>query len=162
MKIIQLTQGKHAIVDDIDYPKIKGFSWYLSREKNGLLYAKAYVRGSKTYTSVRMHRLLLGLTSRDRRQVDHRNSNGLDNRRKNLRVVSNAQNSMNRRKQAGCLSDYKGVSYDKRKGRWRTMIMKDQRAFHLGFFKSETEAALAYNKRAKELFGEHARLNVIQ
>ncbi len=161
MKVIKLTQNKQALIDDKDYAKVKGFYWYASREKNKLWYAKGYIRGSKPYAAVRMHRLLLGLTSADRRQVDHRNSNGLDNRRKNLRIVSNAQNSMNRRKQAGCLSDYKGVSYDKRKGRWRTMIMKDQRAFNLGFFKSETEAALAYNRKAKELFGKYARLNVI-
>lgn len=160
MKTIPLTKGKFATIDDEDYSKVSHLSWYASKEKNGLWYARAYLgRGYKKYSSIRMHRLILGMNKQDKRQVDHLNSNGLDNRKHNLRIATNAQNSMNRRKQKGCSSIYKGVYWNKVNRRWLAYIYLNRKKISLGSFIDEKSAAQAYNNKAKELFGEYALLN---
>jgi len=94
-------------------------------------------------------------------QVDHINGNIFDNRRSNLRIVSNQQNQWNSRKRKRTSSKYKGVCLNKAAGKWVSAIYKDRKYFYLGFFVSEDEAALAYNKAAKEMFGEYASLNEV-
>ncbi len=162
MKRIELSKGKIAIIDDCDYQKISQFNWYASQEKNGLWYARAYVETKEhKQRKIRMHRLVLNMTREDRHQVDHRNHNGLDNRRCNLRIVSNAQNSMNRRKQDGCTSKYKGVCWDADRNKWRAVIHLNNKKFNLGRFIDEVSAARAYNEKAREMYGEYALFNVI-
>lgn len=96
--------------------------------------------------------------------VDHINGDRSDNRRENLRLSNNSLNQANRDRPANNTSGYKGVFYDKyRDGRIkiRAGISTHKKFISLGTFKTEQEAALAYNKKAKELFGEHARLNTL-
>jgi hypothetical protein len=103
---------------------------------------------------VYMHRFLMnpavGMT------VDHINKDTLDNRKANLRVCTNQQNVMGK---CGHGASYKGVSFYKRTGKWVAKIKHNYVTINLGYFDDETEAALAYNKKAKELFGEYATLN---
>ena len=98
------------------------------------------------------------------RVVDHINGNSMDNRRCNLRICTISQNTANQRKQRGCSSKYRGVSFAKgcKKRPWQSYIQKDGKTVSIGYFKSEVEAAEAYNKKALELFGEFARLNNIE
>jgi hypothetical protein len=105
-----------------------------------------------------MHRQLLGLTDPSE-QVDHRNHDGLDNRRENLRPCTNQQNQHNQRKRAGCTSRYKGVHWDFRNGSWRAAIKAEGRTIHLGRFQDEDDAARAYDDAARRLFGEFALTN---
>jgi len=100
--------------------------------------------------------------------VDHINHNNLDNRRENLRIVDTKQSSYNKRKKQGdSSSPFKGVSKivcQRKKGAivsYIAQLFKDGIRFGLGTFKNELDAARAYNEKAKELFGEHAYLNVI-
>jgi hypothetical protein len=160
MKTIPLSKGKVTLVDDKDYNRVAVLHWYASKEK-GLWYARAYCGKSNTLnqTTVRMHRLILGIMNNPNIQVDHRDGDGLNNRRLNLRVATNAQNSMNRRKKIGCLSQYKGVYLDKRYNKWRASIMFNKKRYHLGHYSNEKDAALAYNRKALEFFGEYALLN---
>ena len=92
--------------------------------------------------------------------VDHVNKNPHDNRRENLRLNTHSGNGHNRTKATNSSSKYYGVSYFKRDGSWRATITKDHKFYQIGLFKDEKDAALAYNKKAVELYGEFANLNV--
>jgi len=109
-----------------------------------------------------MHREILELKKGDGKYGDHINHNTLDNRKNELRVCTQSQNNMNSRKRKNCTSIYKGVCWKKQFMRWDSYIMVNQKQIYIGRFKSEKMAALAYNKKAKELFGEFAYLNNIQ
>ena len=101
-----------------------------------------------------MHRELLGLLPGE--LVDHINHNGLDNRRGNLRRCTKVQNAANSRKRAGLSSSFKGVSWHKSLGYWNAYICRGKTKKHLGWFKSEEEAAAAYARAAKRRFGVFA------
>jgi hypothetical protein len=80
----------------------------------------------------------------------------------NCRLVTRKQNCYNKSKIKKCSSKYKGVSWNKRLNKWRAKITKDGKNTNIGLFSHESEAALAYNEKAKELFGEYAYLNKIE
>jgi hypothetical protein len=152
LKTIPLTQGKVAIVDDEDYPRLSQFKWY-------------YIQDGQTGYAVRgrrpriwMHRVILGITDGD---TDHQNGNGLDNRKENLRPCNRSQNCANRRKLHGAASKFKGVY---RSGsNWIARLQKRGTGRKsLGTFKTEQEASRAYNQAAKETYGEFALLNEVK
>jgi hypothetical protein len=151
MKEISLSRDKVALIDDEDFEFLSSIHWYAT----ALNYAKARLRNQdgKLY-SVLMHRLLLG--ARKGEQVDHKNHDTLDNRRVNLRLCSNAENTKNRRKHKNSSSLYKGVSWFPYTRKWRAQICFNGKVISLGYFLSEQEAALVYKEKAKELFGEFA------
>lgn len=93
------------------------------------------------------------------KQVDHENGNGLDNRRRNLRLATNSQNQANRRIITSHSSRFKGVCWDKRRGLWRARVGYDGEKIDIGWFEGEVEAHRAYNKKAVELFGSFASGN---
>ena len=126
MREIILTQGKVALVDDKDYDQVSQFKWYASRERNSWYAVRKICVDGKRH-NCRMHRFILGLLGKE--LFDHINSDGLDNRRKNLRACTASQNQQNRRLQRGT-SKYKGVCSDKRK--WRASIMVNSVAHYLG------------------------------
>ena len=155
MKTIPLTKGKSAIVDDSDFERVNAFKWY-AHESRGKWYARR--GGGGKYGSVKMHRFILDVPNN--LDVDHINGNGLDNRRCNIRTCNKNQNQQNRQKQAySCTSAYKGVTWSKSDKRWRVEIRLYGKRINIGSFTSEVEAAQAYDRRAKELFGEFARPN---
>lgn len=93
--------------------------------------------------------------------VDHRDHNGLNNTRDNLRVATRSQNHRNRQKLPGnATSDYKGVSWDKARGRWTAHIKIGGKAKNLGRFEEELTAARVYDAAALRLFGSFALLNL--
>jgi len=104
-----------------------------------------------------MHRFILNAPRH--KLVDHIDGNGLNNRKANLRLCNHSQNAWNRRPNSGCHSKYKGVYWNKDKKKWHATISKSYKRIHLGYFDNEIEAARAYDKKAKEFFGEFAYLN---
>jgi hypothetical protein len=108
-----------------------------------------------------MHRLIAGAGPRE--SVDHRNGDGLDNRRNNLRIATQSQNGANRPKDrhtSPVTSQYKGVYWDKSRGKWMAVIHYDGRSRSLGRFEDELVAATTYDKEAIRVWGEFARLNL--
>lgn len=163
MREIPLTHGKVAIVDDEDYDLVKGHTWHARKNKDsGIFYAGTVIIKKGTRRNMLMHRLIINPPSG--MKVDHKNHDGLDNRRENLRVCTQSQNCANRRKRKNCSSRYKGVSFSKPKGKWQAyskQFGKEGKIIHIGYFLTEQEAAAAYNEKALEHFGEFAHLNKI-
>jgi hypothetical protein len=112
---------------------------------------------------------ILGRPLKRIEHVDHINTDPIDNRRENLRVANAMQNQANRYGGFGMV-EYKGVYYDKSKRgskKWKAQMslakVKGKYVrLHLGWFNTAEEAALEYNKIAKEWYGEFARLNIIK
>ncbi len=144
MKEIPLTRGKFALIDDEDFELIMRHEWKYTSSKNKHEYARSTGR-----ESIRMHSYIMNCP--DGKVVDHRDGNGLNNQKNNLRVCSAIQNSYNTRKSKAGRNKFKGVS--RRGNKWHTSIGNGKRIF-VGSFSTEREAAEAYNKKAKELFGE--------
>lgn len=154
---IVLSSGHTTVIDDADFPIIDGYGWYLSVGKGvNKLYVQA--RSKSDYrVKVLMHRLILGVSGNV--QVDHRDGNGLNNRRDNLRECTQSQNLANqiRHDKDKTTSPYKGV--DRNRNMWRARIGINGKRINLGQFDSEIMAASMYNKAALEVFGEFARIN---
>lgn len=156
MKLIPLTQGKFAQVDDEDFIKLNKYKWYLKRNSNKSD-NEGYAVGGKA--GISMHRFLLN--PKKPLIVDHIDGNGLNNQKSNLRICTKKQNAQNRASSKNKSSDFLGVHYNKKHGEFRAHIRVDGVGIHLGCFKSEWEAAVAYNTAATFYFKEFARLNVI-
>lgn len=153
MKEIKLTQGKVALVDDADFEHLNQWKWYAQKDR----YTYYAVRrdGKKR---MKMHRVVLGLKYEDKLLPDHIDRNGLNNQRDNLRIATRSQNCANRASVKNAVSKYKGVSPMKK--RWQVHIVKNGVQKYIGLFKSEIDAANAYNKVATELHGQFAHLNI--
>lgn len=95
------------------------------------------------------------------KEIDHIDNNHLNNNIKNLRPVTRSQNNMNRIKLRNTSSKFKGVCWNKQLNKWEVGIKINNKKKYLGLFKSETDAAIAYNNAAIELFGEYANLNEV-
>jgi hypothetical protein len=150
MKLIPLNKGQFAQVDDQDFEHLKTFKWYFlkgSRNKTGYAYTRTPDR-----KTVYMHRLITG---EKEKQVDHRDHDGLNNQRFNLRVASDSQNKANKAAPAGS-SRFKGVVWNKGRSKWQAQIKVNKKRRYLGLFVSEEEAAKAYQSAASEMFGEFA------
>ena len=159
MREINLSNSKRvAFIDDSDYELVSKYRWRLLTDKWNNYAIGDIVREGR---HVSMHRLILGIKD-SKIKIDHKNGNGLDNQRHNLRIATTSQNAANKKKTDNKkTSKYKGVVYRKYDNKWEASIINNYKYQYLGRFKTETEAALAYNKRAIELYGEFAKLNDI-
>lgn len=158
MKEIQLTQGKVALVDDADLIYLNQWKWYASKVKN-VYYAKRNSYENGVNKNIKMHRQILNILDAKGIEGEHKDGNGLNNQRSNLRIATRSQNNANIPSRDKSSSKYKGVTYCKRDGNWEATITKNRVKTYLGRFEIETDAALAYNKKAVEVHGEFARLN---
>lgn len=146
-RTIKLSNGE-VLVDEDLIPTLSIITWYVSSHG----YAHGNIGGKKFL----MHRFIMGAKKHD--VVDHINGNKLDNRRINLRFVTKSQNAQNTRKPAS-RSGFIGVVYEKG-GLIKATIKFNGRKRHLGMFKTELEAAKAYDREALKLYGPNARTNV--
>lgn len=145
-KIIPLTKGKFAKVDNEDFYRVNEVCWTFM--KRG--YCMNFYLG-------KMHRFIMDCP--EDMIVDHINRDKLDNRKGNLRICTNKDNAKNRNIKNGYTSKYKGVYWNKKSKKWRASITSDEKRFHLGMFENEEEAARCYDLKAKELHKEFANTN---
>lgn len=155
---VPLVGGSSALVDACDFRSIAGLPWRLLRGHNGKQYAYARVGDVTTY----LHRLILGAPQG--LEVDHLSGDGLDNRRANLRLATQSQNSANswkprRADGAATTSQYKGVSWDRTRDRWQAKVTIHGVCRNLGRYDDEAEAARAYDAAALSAWGDFARVN---
>lgn len=147
-----------VLIDAEDYELVSKHRWHILIAKH-TSYANAKTKIDNKWTTVQMHRLIMS-APKDK-QVDHRDGNGLNNRKENLRLCTNHQNSMNKKKHRKWSSKYRGVHWHKKSKKWYAGIRVKGNRIHLGVFKDEIDAAEAYNEGAIKHFGEFANLNEI-
>lgn len=163
-KEIPLTKGMVALVDDEDYERLSRYKWHIRMHRN-TFYARRRQRladGKKR--DYFMHSFIIdaphGLV------IDHRDGNGLNNCRENLRLATFAQNGQNSSKRRFLRSQrpsrFKGVSWSLSNNKWAAKIRAGGgKPKHLGYFDSEYDAALFYDIAAAKHFGEYARFNLV-
>jgi hypothetical protein len=149
-----------VLVDDEDFDELNQFNWNLEKSKN-TFYAKRKTTINKKNCSIKMHRQIMKLTKGDGLFVDHKDHNGLNNQKNNLRIATIYQNNQNSTSRKNSTSKYLGVAFFKATKKWHSQISINKKLKHIGFFTTEIEAALAYNKVASENFKEYANLNKI-
>lgn len=153
--------GRVALVDDEDYGLVSQYRWYvwenLKRRSPVGPYAIAPIRRDGKQTTIKMHILIMGQPG-----IDHRNHNGLDNQRSNLRLATAGQNTHNMRAHRDGFSRFKGVSWSFDGNIWVAQICVNGHNRRLGRFPFEEEAARAYDAAAREAHGEFACLNFPQ
>lgn len=158
MKTISLTQNKVALVDDSDYDRVSKFKWYAARY-NHLWYAQREMRQPDgTTTTVKLHQFILPNDSGQR--MDHKDGDGLNCQKYNLRFATGLQNGSNKRKTYHKKSSrFKGVFWARDRKLWRAMIRVENILIHLGQFEVEETAARAYDTAAQKYFGEFSCTN---
>lgn len=152
MKLISLTKGKFAKVDDADFDWLNQWKW--QARKGGYTWYAQRKAGRSSRRTVQMHSLILP----DAKRVDHQDGDGLNNVRNNLRPASATQNKANEKVRVDNQSGYRGV-HEHYKGRWRAVLYMNGKRQYSGCFSTAEEAAHAYDAAAKKFFGEFARLN---
>jgi hypothetical protein len=157
---IPLGRGLFTIVDRDDVPLVSTTRWYACRMGKTWYAYRRTGRGVKASQEY-MHRVLLGLRRHDGHQVDHANGNGLDNRRANLRLSTNAENGRNRGPNRNNTSGYKRVCWHKSGRKWFASIQVDGVQISLGLFADPIDAALAYDLAAIKHHGAFAWTNFL-
>lgn len=153
---IPLTRGYVALVDDADAELVLPFKWHAVTASQSVYACRSVRRtgGGPRQAVQLMHTLITGWAF-----TDHRDGNGLNNQRANLRQASLAENSRNRQANRSA-SPYKGVSINRGRGLpWKAAIKHQGVSRHLGYFGTDAEAARAYDVAARELFGQFAAVN---
>jgi len=154
-KLIYLTQGRVSIVDDEDYEELSKYNWHFCHG-----YASRRITINRKRTSLLMHRQIMNATKGQ--ELDHINGDRSDNRKSNLRFVTRQQNAFNQKSSKNSSSQYRGVSIIRKYNKWISKIRVNNKLIYLGKFNTEEEAANVYNIKAKEVYGEYARLNEVQ
>jgi hypothetical protein len=148
-KKIPLGRGLYALVDDEDYEQLSKLNWHLHQSKNN--------DGYYASSNLKMHRLITNAPPGT--VVDHINGNKLDNRKKNLRLCTNAENQQNTKSRGGT-SQYKGVHYNQKSGKWMGAFVFNSTRYYCGTYASEKECARAVDKKRKEVCDSFAVLNL--
>jgi hypothetical protein len=156
VKEIPLTQGMVAIVDDADYEALSMFKWYANRSPYTSYAMRKCKKPGGGRGVIKMHRAIL--SPPDGVKVDHRDGDGLNNMRSNLRCCSTAENGWNQRKKIGS-SRFKGVSWKRGCNKWCAQIRDGVKRIHLGLFNNEKSAAIVYDEAAKRYHSDFARTN---
>jgi hypothetical protein len=148
---VPLTDGYTALIDAADRDLIEPFNWTARVGPKG----RVYVFRKDHRKTIYLHRVVMGLKKGDKREVDHVNSDPLDNRRANLRIATRRQNAHHTRAHSDGSSRFVGVSWHRQTSKWRVCVGRT----HVGLFSDEVEAAKARDALAREMYGEWAVLN---
>lgn len=152
--------GDHfAQVDDADFEILNRFKWYLKVCTKGNIYCRAPIYKNGKRINILMHRFLLDCSIGE--IIDHKDGNGMNNQRSNIRRCTHQQNAQNYRTPLTNKSGFKGVSFYKPTGKYVVYVKSNKKNLNVGYFTDLITAAHAYNEAAKKYYGEFANLNVI-
>jgi hypothetical protein len=148
MKQLKLTQGKFAMVDDEVYEWAKDYKWYAAKNKNGWYVVRMWKNFNGKFENQYLHHLVIGVTRLPKifgLETDHKDGNGLNNQRKNLRICTRRKNDQNR------IEHRKGklLGTHKVSNCWEARIRIDKKYVYLGLFKTEQEAHDRYMQELK-------------
>ncbi len=153
MKKISLTQGKVTLVDDIDYEYLNQWKWYAAKDGN-TFYAIRTIKRNGKQTTIHMYQVLAKrLDFQD--SADHKNRNGLDNQRSNLRNATQKQQRENQGIPKNNTSGHKGICWDKQRSKWRAQIGHNGKCIYLGLF-DNIEDTVKARKEAEEKYFTHS------
>ena len=157
---IPLTLGKEALVDEEDYEWLNKYRWHAAKHRY-TFYAVRAIWNKGRQVNIKMHREILGLKYLDGKLGDHRDRNGLNNRRRNLRVATTSLNGYNAKIKTSNSSGYRGVNIMKTHGYqyWRARISVCRKRVCCGIYDNPISAAIAYDNAALEYYGADANLN---
>lgn len=158
---VPLTKNKVAIIDTEDAERVLQYKWSAVESASGTFYARRsfYNKESQKQTTVYLHQFILN--AGEDVEVDHKDRNGLNNTRENLRAATHSENQWNRTKYSNNQVGFKGVSLkkDRNNKKYLAQIKVNGKVGHIGYFYSAEEAAKAYDQKAIQLHGEFAQLN---
>lgn len=153
---IPLTNGYEAIIDSADVPLVNKWNWSAKVEEH-TVYARRGISIKGKHHTIKLHRMILSVP--DGIEVDHKDGNGLNNRRSNLRTATRSQNMCNKSIQRNCKSGVKGVCWEKNRNRWKAEIRFEGKKKYLGSFASKEEACAAYAEASKAIHGEYGKVD---
>lgn len=146
---------KRVLIDKADIEKIKPFKWTIKKDKRNF-YIRAYTREGSQRKHIQLHRLIMGFPYN--KQIDHINRNSLDNRKCNLRVVTNAENCRNRKMPLNNKSGHIGVFFEKEKAlKWSAYITFNGKRKRLGNYNTKDEAITARQEAENLYFANRAK-----
>lgn len=146
-----MTQNLFAKVDDDDYDYLNQWKWFAQKDKYTHYARRMLSSKNKKRQTISMHSLLVNAN-----RIDHKDGDGLNNQKENLRPATRSQNATNFKSRKKKL---KGIFWIEKTKKWRAIIGFNKTTIHLGYFENELDAAKAYDIKAKELFGEFAKTN---
>ena len=138
---------KEFYIDKEDYELVKQFTWNTKTDSD-------YLQTNYQRKKFSLHRLIMKVNN-PKQQIDHINHNVLDNRKCNLRIVTNSQNQMNRNKPKQNTSGVRGVYWHKNKKQWQANIQVDNKLLYLGIFDKKEDAIDARLKAEKQYFKQY-------
>lgn len=153
---VPLTMGYEAVIDAADVHLIEGYNWSAQPGVSTVYAARRKTIGGRLCT-IRMHRVLMGDPSG--LDVDHRDRDGLNNRRSNLRCATRSENNRNQPTPKHNTSGLKGVTWDRSRNMWRSQIKLHGKTHTLGRFHSPDEAHRAYCEASATLHGDFGRVS---
>lgn len=153
MRQISLSQGQFALVDDADYVWLNQWKWHALRHHNTFYAMRQQNNGDYSKRQhISMHGQILNLPQGT--EGDHVDGNGLNNQRSNIRISTHQQNMHNMKKRSDNTSGFKGVTFDKRRNKWRAQIQVNNKPIHLGYFDTAESGHSAYQEASEKYHGE--------
>ncbi len=153
--------NQFALVDSEDYEHLIKYKWHIVKPKTReVCYAATRTLVNGKVRILLMHRLIMQQND-PKILIDHKDKNGINNQKSNLRIATFSENAANRISCKNSTSKYLGVMWDKSRGKWRAEIRKNGKYLNVGRFVNEKDAAIAYNQKAIQMHGRFASLNNI-